>query len=61
MSEDQTTRLSTWDDEDARLLWQATARADALMRDLARGKPADADLQALLDYLREVVLARISD
>jgi len=61
MSEDQTTRLSTWDDEDARLLWQATARADDLMRDLARGRPAGAELQALLDYLREVVLARISD
>jgi len=60
-TQDQTARLSTWDNEDARLLWQATARADALMRDLARGRPTAADLEALLGYLREVVLARVSD
>ena len=61
MNEDDDARVSTWDDEDAQLLWQATARADALMRDLARGKDPQADLEALLGYLREVVLARISD
>jgi uncharacterized protein (DUF2249 family) len=55
------TAASTWDDEDAQVLWQATARADALVRDLARGKNTDADLEGLLGYLREVVLARISD
>jgi len=33
VNEDELGRRSTWDDEDAQLLWQATARADALMRD----------------------------
>ena len=33
MNEDALGRRSTWDDEDAQLPWQATARADALMRD----------------------------
>jgi len=33
MNEDELGQRSTWDDEDAQLLWQATARADALMRD----------------------------
>ncbi len=33
MNEDELGRRSTWDDEDAQLPWQATARADALMRD----------------------------
>jgi len=61
VNEDELGRRSTWDDEDAQLLWQATARADALMRDLARGKDTQADVEALLGYLREVVLARISD
>jgi uncharacterized protein (DUF2249 family) len=52
---------SSWDDEDVKILWQATARADALMRDLARGRDSQPDVEALLDYLREVVLTRISD
>jgi uncharacterized protein (DUF2249 family) len=50
-----------WDDEDARLLWQATARADAFMADLARGRDTAGDLSSLLGFLREVVLARITD
>ncbi len=60
MNEDEAGH-STWDDEDAQILWQATGRADALMRNLARGKDTHAELEALLGYLREVVLARISD
>ena len=52
---------ATWDDEDASILWQATARGDALMRDLARGRDIRADVEALLGYLREVVLMRIAD
>ena len=31
------------------------------MRDLARGRDSHADLEALLGYLREVVLMRIAD
>lgn len=61
MSEDNTAAGTTWDDEDAQILWQATARADALMRDLARGQDSHAEVDALLGYLREVLLARISD
>lgn len=48
-------------DEDAQLLWQATARAEALLEDLAAGRPAAQELGALLGYLREVVLARIAE
>ena len=61
VTEPETAAGSTWDDEDARILWQATARGDALMRDLARGRDSHADVEALLGYLREVVLTRISD
>lgn len=48
-------------DEDAELLWQATGRADALLDDLAAGRPPAAELSALLGYLREVVLTRIAE
>ena len=48
-------------DEDAELLWQATGRADALLEDLAAGRAPGQELGALLGYLREVVLARISE
>lgn len=61
MAEADSDAGSTWDDEDAKILWQPTARADALMRDLARGRDDQADVGALLGYLREVVLTRISD
>lgn len=61
MTEAETSAGNSWDDEDATILWQATARADALMRDLARGRDSHADVEALLGYLREVVLRRISD
>lgn len=46
-------------DEDAQLLWQATARAEALLDDLAADRPSSQELAALLGFLREVVLARI--
>jgi len=49
------------DNEDAQLLWQATARAEALLDDLAAGRPATPELSALLGYLRDVVLARITE
>ncbi len=61
MTEADSVAGSSWDDEDAEILWQATARGDALMRDLARGRDSHADVEALLGYLREVVLTRISD
>lgn len=61
MTEDNAATGGGWDDEDARLLWQATARADALMRNLARGQDSQAEVEALLGYLREVLLARIAD
>jgi uncharacterized protein (DUF2249 family) len=48
-------------DEDAVLLWQATARAEELLDHLIAHRPATAELNALLGYLREVVLARISE
>ncbi len=48
-------------DEDAELLWQATTRAEALLEDLDAGRPAAPELDALLGYLREVVLARITE
>ncbi len=48
-------------DEDAELLWQATGRAEALLDDLAAGRPHADELRALLTYLRDVVLARISE
>lgn len=44
---------------DAVLLEQVAARADLLLRDLAAGRPAKPALRPLLEYLREVVLARI--
>ena len=50
-----------FEDADITLLWQATARADALLDDLTAGRFPDHELGALLDYLREVVLARINE
>ncbi|MCW2622979.1 MAG: hypothetical protein JWL64_2581, partial [Frankiales bacterium] len=43
------------------LLWEATARADALLADLTPGRTTKNGLVALLSYLREVVLARITE
>lgn len=48
-------------DEDAELLWQATARAEELLDDLAAARAPTQELGALLSYLREVVLARIAE
>ena len=61
MNNDQPAASSAADDEDTCILWQATARADALMADLARGRDTVEDLDVLLGFLREVVLARITD
>ena len=61
MSKDEADVGDAGDDEDVRMLWQATARADGLMADLARGRDTDDDLASLLGFLREVVLARITD
>ncbi len=61
MSDDDPTPQGAADDEDTRILWEATARADAFMADLARGRDTGGDLEALLGFLREVVLARITD
>lgn len=61
MDEEEGIPSSVWDEEDSRLLWQATARADEVMRDLARGKDTHADIEALLGFLREVLLARVTD
>ena len=47
--------------EDVELLWQAIARAEALLEDLMADQPAAADVDALLGYLYEVVLARASE
>ena len=52
---------STGSDEDALLLWQATARAEELLDALATDRPPIQQLNALLGYLREVVLARIAE
>jgi len=49
------------DADDAQLLWQATARADALLGTLGTGRPTGQELSALLDYVREVLLARITE
>lgn len=49
-------------DEDAELLWQATARAEEFLEHLADDKPAPADdLRFFVNYLRNVVLARVSE
>ena len=42
-------------------LWQATARAEELLDALATDRPPIQQLNALLGYLREVVLARIAE
>lgn len=47
--------------EDVELLWQAIARAEAVLDDLDAGDSTTADFDALLGYLHEVVLARISE
>lgn len=60
MSNDPTVSITMGDDDDARVLWQATARADALLGDLAHGRDAQDGLDFLLGFLREVVLARIT-
>lgn len=52
---------STGSDEDALLLWQATARAEELLDALATDRPPIQQLNALLGYLREVVLARVAE
>ncbi len=54
-------RDASAEDEDAVLLWQATARAEKFLDDLASGRSTAADLRALLNYLREVVVARIAE
>lgn len=53
--------VDRWEDEDSELLWQAASRAEALLSDLEEERPAELDLAGLLGYVREVVLARISD
>jgi uncharacterized protein (DUF2249 family) len=52
---------NTAEDEDAELLWQATARAEEFLDALAANRSTAADLRALLNYLRDVVLTRISE
>lgn len=47
--------------DDAQLLWLAIARADALLGTLGTGRPTGQELSALLDYVREVLLARITE
>lgn len=49
------------EDTDVELLWQAAARAEALLEVLADGEPVTAPLRPFLGYLREVVLARIGE
>jgi len=49
------------EDEDSELLWQVAARAEALLSDLEEQRPTKSDLAGLLGYVREVVLARITD
>ena len=51
----------TLEGDDSDLLWQATARAEALLTDLQQERPSESDLAGLLGYAREVVLARITD
>jgi hypothetical protein len=46
---------------DAQLVWQVSARSDALLADVRAGRPAAPALRALLGYLRAVVLTRIAD
>lgn len=61
---DNTRPLSVSDssqDEDAQLLWQATARAEALLECIEAGQPTAEELGALLGFLHEVVVARISE
>lgn len=48
-------------DADALVLWQVTARAEAVLEALAGGMPSQEPLQALLGYLRNVVLTRITE
>lgn len=48
-------------DGDALLIWQAAARAEALLDALAASRPPLPELSALLGYLREVLLARIGE
>jgi uncharacterized protein (DUF2249 family) len=50
-----------WEEADSELLWQVAARADALLADLEEQRPTNSDLAGLLGYVREVVLARITD
>jgi uncharacterized protein (DUF2249 family) len=53
--------MSTREDLDAQLIWQVSARSEALLGDVRAGRPAAPALRALLGYLREVVLQRIAD
>jgi uncharacterized protein (DUF2249 family) len=53
--------LERVDGENSELLWQAAARAEALLADLEEQRPTESDLAGLLGYVREVVLARITD
>jgi uncharacterized protein (DUF2249 family) len=48
-------------DADALVLWQVTARAEALLEALICGLPSQEPLHALLGYLRNVVLTRITE
>lgn len=63
MSDDRTggSENERLENEDIELLWQAIARAEALLEDVTAGQPIMAEFNALLGYLYEVVLARISE
>jgi hypothetical protein len=48
-------------DADALVLWQVAARAEVLLEAVASGMPSGPLLKALLGYLRNVVLTRITE
>lgn len=49
------------EDADAELLWQAIARSEALLEDLAADELSTLKFDAFLGYLYEIVLARTSE
>ncbi len=48
-------------DEDVELLWQVTARAEEVLEHLADASSSSDDVRSFLNYLRDVVLARVSE
>lgn len=49
------------ENEDVELLWQAIARAEALLDEVTASQSPTAEFSALLGYLHDVVLARVSE